>query len=511
VSETGDAGLLRPRIDPPSQMKALDIQREWEFEREEALHRARNGLLSFTMHTKPDFELSWHHRVMCRALNALERGDILRLLITAPPRHTKSEFVSRRFPAYVLGRNPDCEVISASYGATLAQRMNRDVQRIITGPLYRELFPATRLNEKNIRTVSDGSWLRNSEMFEVVGRKGYYLCAGIGGGLVGSGGDVAIIDDPIKSWREAYSPTFRQTVWEWYASVLYTRLSKVGRICLTLTRWHENDLAGRLLEQARADPEADQWTHLHLPAINEAGPSQSDPRQIGEALWPDRFPLARLDKVRRNSERVFTANYQNRPSPEEGNLVKRDWWRLYRERPQETDLWCISMDGTFKDKEKSDFCVLQVWARRGADKFLIHQLRARMAYTAQKAAIRKLHKDYPQCTSIFLEDSALAQALKADLSSEISGIILVQAVGSKMMRAEAITPQIEGGNVYLPDPKMETWVESFILEWATFPNGANDDQVDATSLALTRLDDAFSYDWAPESIEKESAWLGTGF
>jgi hypothetical protein len=225
-------------------------------EREKKRRRARRSLLDFTRFTKPDYDAGWFHESLCAVLDKFIAGEIPRLIIEAPPGHGKSELVSRRLPAKILGADPDATIIAASYAKSLASKMNRDVQRIIDSPEYQALYPKTRLAGKTARSLSEGKWLRNNETFEVVGRRGAYRCAGIGGGITGQRAMFGIIDDPFKDRRSADSPTVRQWVWDWYTSTFYTRLAKGDRasVLITLTRWHEDDIAGRLLELAKNDP-----------------------------------------------------------------------------------------------------------------------------------------------------------------------------------------------------------------------------------------------------------------
>jgi len=192
---------------------------------------ARRHLLDFITYTKPDYEVNWHHKTICDEIESFMTGECSRLILCMPPRNGKSQIVSRHLPAYLLGRNPDARIIACSYSADLAQAMNRDVQRIIDDPLYHELFPDTTLSGSNVRTVA-GNFLRNSDVFEIVGHKGVYLSAGIGGGITGRGADYALIDDPVKNREEANSPTYRERIWDWYRSTLYTRLEKGGKILI---------------------------------------------------------------------------------------------------------------------------------------------------------------------------------------------------------------------------------------------------------------------------------------
>lgn len=200
---------------------------------------ARKKLSHFSTFIKPDYRVNWHHHVMCRYLDEFAKGTIKRLMFFMPPRHGKSQLISRHFPSYMLGRNPNTNIIACSYTASLASAMNRDVQRIMDDEPYHKLFPDTQLSGKNIRTTALGNWLRNSDAFEVVGKRGIYYCAGVGGGITGRGFDRGLIDDPVKSRAEAESETMREGVWDWYLNDFYTRrMNDEAGICITLTRWH---------------------------------------------------------------------------------------------------------------------------------------------------------------------------------------------------------------------------------------------------------------------------------
>src|SRR3990172_1582720 len=293
----------------------------------EARQAARNDLLRFTQYTKPDYDTNWHHRAICGVLNNVVRGLLptndpqykedapKRVILCAPPQTGKSELVSRRLPAYAFGRIPDLTVIGTSYGADLASMMNRDIQRVISSDEYRNVFPKTRLNEVNIRTTSQGQYLRNSDIFEIVNYNGRYRSAGVGGGITGMGMRLGIIDDPFKDQMEAQSETIRNNVWEWYTTTFYTRLGKSGAIVIMHTRWHEDDLVGRLLELQKTDPKADKWLVLSFPAIldDETQRSTLDQREYGDALWPNKYDLDALAKMKANDPDGFEALQQQRP------------------------------------------------------------------------------------------------------------------------------------------------------------------------------------------------------
>lgn len=311
-------------------------------EENDFLKRARTGIYNFTKFTKPDYERAWHNQTLARYLNRFVARQIPRLMVFTPPRHGKSEKVSRRLPAYLLGLDPKAQIILNSFSGDLAGSMNVDVQRIMDSPEYRMLFPNTLINDENSKRY--GNLKRSSNVLEVAYMDGDRLrvgggirATGIGGSITGRGGDWIIIDDPVKNWEEAQSPTQRDKVHNFYTSTLYTRREKNASILLTMTRWHEDDLAGRLLKHAQEDPNADQWTILNLPAISEEGSGGIDDiRAIGEALWPWKYPIEELQKIRASvGVHIWPALYQQRPVADGGSILKRVWWKFYDEMPKD--------------------------------------------------------------------------------------------------------------------------------------------------------------------------------
>lgn len=445
---------------------------------------ARRTMWDFVLYVDDNYRMNWHHRLLCDYLDKLACKEIRRLMVFMPPRHGKSELVSRKFPAYLLGRNPDTSIISCSYSADLASRMNRDVQRLIDSEKYSVLFPESHLFGKNIRSTAKGSFLRNSDIFEIVNHRGTYRSSGVGGGITGMGGEYIIIDDPVKNREDADSATIREKIYDWYTSTLYTRLEKDGCILLTLTRWHEDDLAGKLLKAAQEG--ADQWTILELPAVCEYPPKPYDVRQEGEALWKWKYDEEALEKMKVTvGSRDWAALYQQHPTPGEGGTFKREWWNYYKVLPDGLYDFVQSWDCTFKDAQSSDYVVGQVWARKGSSRYLLDQVRGRMSFTETLRAIRSLSAKWPQAIRKLVEDKANGTAVIDVLRKEIPGLIPVEPEGGKIVRANAVTAVAEAGNIYLPDPSIAPWVHDFVEEHAVFPNGANDDQVDAQTQANT--------------------------
>ncbi len=279
---------------------------------------ARESLLLFTQQTKPRYRTNWHHAELAKQLDRVAQGKCRRLMVFMPPQHGKSELVSRRFPAFMLGRNPDLRLIACSHTHDLAVSMNRDVQRIMTSPAYEEIFRKFKLSRRRVGAGGRTEARRTMDCFEIPGHAGSLRSAGVGNSIAGLPADGAIIDDPFGKREDADSPVVRQRVWDWYTNDLYPRLSTDAWIVLTHTRWHRDDLAGRLLRKM-ADRKADQWEILRLPAVREEGPGDPcDPRTAGEVLWPDFKSAADLEIIRRQDARAYAALYQQDPTDASG-------------------------------------------------------------------------------------------------------------------------------------------------------------------------------------------------
>ncbi len=296
-------------------------------------------------------------------------------------------------------------------------------------------------------------------------------------------------DDP-HNIKQIESDTVRQGAVDWWDQVMSTRINdpRIGARVVIMQRSHEYDLAGHLIEQGG-------YEVLRLPVEYEpkfhctTSIGFQDPRtEEGELLCPARFTRADVNALKRSLRSYGSAaQLQQRPAPLEGGVVKRTWWRYYRERPKTFDEVLLSLDCTFKALDESDFVVGQAWGRVGPDKYLLDQMRGRMTFTKTVNAFLDLVDRWPDAHAKLIEDKANGSAVLDVLSSRISGLIAVEPQGGKLARAQAISPEMEAGNVYIPDPALNPWVNDYIEEWALFPNGAHDDQVDATSQALLRF------------------------
>jgi predicted phage terminase large subunit-like protein len=416
-------------------------------------------------------------------LAAVGAGKITRLIWSMPPQEGKSERVSRRFPTWMLTRDPDLRIAIASYELGVARRWGRAIRNDIA-----------EHPELGLRVRTDTS---AAHEWQLEGHRGGVYSVGIGGALTGRPVDLLIIDDPIKGRAEADSEVYRNACWEWWTNVARTRLARGAPVVLILTRWHEDDLAGRLLAGDGG------WDLVNIPAQAEAISDQPDPLERPEGAYlvstRGRQPTD-WEEIRRDvGERVWNALYQGRPSPAEGALLKRGWWKytpapLAREQSDGTmvvrgeyDQVIQSWDMAFKDTKASDYVVGQVWMLHGADAYLLDQVRDRLDFPATCRAVQAMSARWPQAHAKLVEDKANGSAVIAQLRSVVNGLIAVNPKESKEARVSAVSPFIEAGNVHLPDPAQAPWVGGFIEECSAFPHGVHDDQVDALSQALSRL------------------------
>lgn len=292
---------------------------------------ARRNLLWFAEYANPKFQATPFHCAYYNILDKFAKGKIRKLIIQASPQHGKSEGSSRALPSYMLGLNPDLKIGILSYASNIATDFNRDCQRIIDTPEYRAVFPDTTLNGSNVVTIAD-SYLRNSSVFEIVGHRGGLRAVGRGGALTSKTLDVAIMDDLFKDSQEGNSPVIRESAWNWYTKVVRTRLHNDSQELIVFTRWHEDDIIGRVLSREKhifatswADLEnvpADTWVVVNFEAIKTGAPTEIDPREPGQALWPERHSLEKLKAARAIDPVGFECLYQGNPGSAEGRLYQ---------------------------------------------------------------------------------------------------------------------------------------------------------------------------------------------
>lgn len=445
--------------------------------------KARIHLAAYINFTSRQYKNSGFSAAVCAALDAFIddtfAGKRPIVVLQAPPQHGKSEIVSRKLPAFLLGRFPDIRVGAASYSDELAGAMAQDVRRNLASDEHIRLFPnITGRQRYAINRIGE---------FTAPGGAGGYLGVGVGAGLTGRPIDIGIIDDPVKNEKEALSPTTKENHWNWYQTVFTTRLSENSGQIVMATSWAEDDLPARICNHFKGDP---RLTVLRFPAINLQGEVGFNPNLHAGALVPELKSLEFLYEVKSLfSEYWWAALYQQCPRAVGGNVFKESGLRYYlpKDIPAKFDKMIASWDCTFKDSDCSDFVVGQVWGKVGANSYLLAQVRARMSFTKTVSEVIKLRNSWPRIKEILIEDKANGPAVIDTLKASVPGIIPIEPDGSKLARAHAVTSYWESGNVWLPHPDAADWVKDFVGEVTGFPASANDDQVDAMTQALRRL------------------------
>lgn len=428
------------------------------------------------------FVPGYHIDAICEHLEAVTVGQIRRLLINIPPRYGKSLLVSVFWPTWAWATDPEIRWLFASYAMPLAIRDSLKCRRVIGSPWYQDrwghVYQLT--GDQNLKSVYEND------------KTGYRLCTSVEAGVTGQGGDFLCVDDAHDTNQGESEPIRKATI-DWWDGTMTTRFNdlETGRAVIIGQRVHEQDLSGHLLAQGG-------WVHLMLPGeyepkrqcvVLETG--WKDWRTYeGELLWPAKVGPAATKSLRAAlGEYRYAGQIQQRPSPAEGGKIKRAWWRFYKERPalNTFDEIVQSWDMAFKKTTDSDYVVGQVWGRIGANKYLLDQDRARRDFPETVKAVMAMSVAWPTAYAKFVEDKANGPAVIDTLRQKIEGLIAVNPKGGKEARVAAVSPQIEAGNVWLPAPATAPWVDGFIEECASFPNGAHADQCDAMSQALLRL------------------------
>jgi predicted phage terminase large subunit-like protein len=481
--------------------------------------KAKESLIDFTSMTMPDpedpdnpdksrYEPVRHHRTICAALEEVEKGNYQRLIISMPPRHGKSELASRRFPAWFLGKDPYRQVLFATYNADLAMDFGRAVREIMRQPSFQQVFPGCKL-----RTGEQSADRIKTEEGGVAG------FVGVGGGLTGKGADLLIIDDPIKDREEADSKRERDKLWDWFTQVAMTRLMDGGRVVIIMTRWHEDDLVGRLTDPRNPcynDEVAQAWRILSLPAIAD----DNDPmeRQKGDALWPERYPLGFLNEIRRLNPKGFSALYQGQPSPDDGDFFKRDWLKGYNpgDLPSNLRIYCVSDHAVSTAQTADKTCLLPFGVDENDNVWVLPDVWWRRATTDQvvDGMIDLMTRHRPAKWGA--ERGHISQSIGPFLRKvqQERGVWTVveeiTPVKDKQTRAQAIRGRMAMGKVFFP--RFSPWWVDAEQEILKFPSARHDDFVDALGLAgllLATLHGASRTFEKPSDIPKTGtlAWV----
>lgn len=446
---------------------------------------ARNNLPWFIEYDgRGAWQPAKHLELLCEKLEAVERGELLRLMVFMPPRHGKSEVVSKKFPAWFLGRNSDKEIIISSYSADLAYDFSR-----IARNTFREWGPKLWGLELADDSGAVGRW-------RIKGHRGGLVAAGVGGPITGRGAHVAIIDDPFKNYEEAASETIRAKVSNWYKSTLRTRLAPRGAIVLVMTRWHEKDLAGELTTAMGEGGEY--WEIIDLPALAKENDILG--RQLNEPLWPERYPLSELQATKTAlGSYLWSALYQQKPAPAAGNKFKRAWFRYFDivddqvvlctpgegegvKKFQFNQCWCFqTCDPAASTKTSADYFVLGTWLVTPHKDLLLRDIiRMRLEGPDQPKLFEQGYQRWrPKLQGV--ETKSMGITLFQDLRRKGLPVIDLKAETDKETRALSVMARMEAGTVYFL--KNAPWLGNYEDELLMFPNGEHDDQVDVTSYA----------------------------
>ena len=439
-----------------------------------ARRNARSDLHSFITYMKEDYIGSGFSNDLCSELDEFyikcQNGERPVLIVEAPPQHGKSEIVSRMLPPYLFGLNPNMVVGGLSYGKDLASDMNRDIQRVMLSNEYKNLYPSSSLNKKRVVTVEVEA-KRNSDMFEIVGKKGKYISQGVGGPLTGKRLDIGIIDDPIKNAKEALSKTVKDGIWNWYCTVFLTRLSRNSGQIIMATRWATDDLSGMILD---SNPKA---KRLSFPAISENG----------FALVPELHPIEKLLEVKTTvSSHFWSAMYQQSPTVLGGGIFKTEWWKYYAGNI-EFEYRMMYADTAQKTGQENDYSVFQCWGKKSGSAYLIDQLRGKWeAPQLLQVAIAFWNKhkalNNGALRRLMIEDKSSGTGLIQQMKQKGMQVGAIKRNTDKVTRAYDTSPPVEAGRVFLPSNA--DYLADYLIEFEQFPTGKNDDQVDPTMDAI---------------------------
>ena len=437
----------------------------------ETQDKSKDSFMEYIRYIWPGFIEGDHHRIIADALTRVAKGELKRLIVNMPPRHTKSEFASIYFPSWVMGLKPDMKIMQTTHTADLSINFGRKVRNLMDSDEYAKLF-------SNVSLASDsksaGKWQTN--------KGGEYFAAGVGGAIAGRGADLLIIDDP-HSEQDAMSINLLDSCYEWYTSGPRQRLQPNGAIVIVMTRWSTADLTGRLLSR-QVESRSDQWEVIELPAIFE---------DSGNVLWPEFWKEEELLSVKASIPVAkWNAQYQQNPTSEEGAIIKRDWWQLWeKDDPPPCSYIIQSYDTAFSKKETADYSAITTWGvfkpkeGMGDAMILLDAMKGRWDFPELKAVAQEQYAEY-EPDMVLIEAQASGTPLTHELRA--MGIPVVNYRPSrgndKMTRVHSVSPVFEAGMVYAPD---QGFADEVIEECAAFPFAQNDDYVDTTTQAILRF------------------------
>lgn len=492
----------------------MDANKLLQHAKQLKIDNARNNLFDFISYTKPDYQMGWFNQLLCMKLDKflkdVEEGKTPMLIVCAPPRAGKSEVVSLRFPSYILGKKPGYKIIACSYSASLAGKMSKRCKNIMKDKKYNDVFPDVHLaGSKFSDKVGKDSAKDKIDEWETVFPDGSltgseYIAAGVDGGITGSGFNIGIIDDPVKDYKEASSPTIQERNMDWYDTTFFTRRDpKIHGILIILTRWHPKDLAGQLLTQMAEG--GDHYDLLSFPMIAEGDEYYElngvkyHLRNKGDLLFPERMPPEFVAKAKAKSSLTWNALYQQNPTVKGGSLVKDEWWQRYRVLP-ELEYVKFYADTAQKAKESSDYSVFALWGKaKGLNEiYLLDIIRGKWEAPDLKKKAEDIWEKYKHFSYIHgtannrgmaVEDKSSGTGLIQTLKKEkkvLCATPLSPGKRDKIERLNDAAPYIEAGMVKIPETA--SFIQDFLDEFAHFNHETidkvKDDQIDTTMYAI---------------------------
>lgn len=437
----------------------------------------RNNLIDYACVVKKDYQVNWHHRIIADALTRVADGDCKRLIISVPPRHGKSELASVLCPSWFLGRNPKGQVMITSYSASLADSFSRRARNLTQETNFKAVFPNFQLSDDS---QSVKAWHTTSG--------GHCISAGVGGAITGKGFHLGIIDDPISNREEAESQLIRDKIWDWYTSTFYTRQEKDAAIVLMMTRWHEDDLAGRLIEAEKAGGE--QWEKVTLSAINE---DPSNEREIGDPLWPDKYSIEDLQKIKKNiGDRDWNALYQQKPFNEAGGMFKKAYFQHYAEPLTDSITKKITfVDPAISEKQTADYtAIVTIGLNEKNQIFVLDVVQERMnpddLINTLFSVVNTYEPDIVGIENVQFQKMLILEIRKQmNMRNVFFHLEEVRPTGEKTARiASTLQARYSNASVFHLKHKCSE-LESELIK---FPTGKHDDIIDALAGAVSLAD-----------------------
>ena len=476
--------LLLDNLDEYSADEVVEIERmvdELGVRRQNKL--AYDDLIDFCKAMMPDFIVGKHHRILADMLMEIERGDKDRVCVNIPPRHGKSQLVSIFYPAWFLGRNPNKKVMMVSHTTDLAVDFGRKVRNLIATPEYKSIFPVTKLA---VDSKSAGRWNTSAG--------GEYYACGVGSALAGRGADLLLVDDP-HSEQDVINGNFSvfEKAYEWYTFGARTRLMPGGRVAIIQTRWHMDDLTGRVVKDMSQNERSDQFEVVEFPAILEV----VDPKTkelVEKPLWPEFFDLEALLRTKASMPTFqWNAQYQQEPTAEEAALVKREWWNLWMsEEPPSCEYIIMSLDAAAEKHNRADFTALTTWGvffyeeENAYNIILLNSIKKRLEFPELKELAMEEYQ-YWEPDSFIVEKKSSGVALYQEMRRmglPVSEYTPHRGSGDKLARLNSVSDIVASGLCWVPQTR---WAEEVVEEIAGFPFMSNDDLVDSTVMALMRF------------------------